>query len=159
MMEESQRKYTHHIPLFSLSVDTYEKGKIDAQQLIKRITRINALGYPVVLFGSGYFKDNIDLLRHKNNQDIVFPIGLDTSKRIIETYIGKEDEMMQDFAGITFEEFARNGVEDISSRFPEIFSKNTTPHLDVSSSAIRGTTVDTKLLIPERIRELVADTL
>lgn len=108
MMEETQKKYPKHIPLFSISVDTYDKGKVDAQQLIKRITRINGLGYPVVLFGSGLFKDNIDVLRYKNNQELVFPIGLDTSKRIIETYAGREDEMLQDFGGIMFEEFARN---------------------------------------------------
>ncbi len=159
MMEETQRKYPGHIPLFSISVDTYDKGKVDALQLTKRITWLNTLGYPVVLFGSGYFKDNIDVLRYKNTQDIVFPIGLDTSKRIIETYTDREDEMLQDFAGITFEEFARNWVEDISSRFPTLFSKNSTPHLDVSSTTIRGTTSDAKLFIPEKIRELVASTL
>ncbi len=159
MMEETQKKYPKHIPLFSISVDTYDKGKVDAQQLIKRITRINGLGYPVVLFGSGLFKDNIDVLRYKNNQEFVFPIGLDTSKRIIETYAGREDEMLQDFGGIMFEEFARNWVEDISSRFPELFSKNTMPHLDISSTAIRGTPSDAKLFIPEKIRELVTGTL
>jgi hypothetical protein len=159
MMEEAQRKYPGHIPLFSISVDTYDKGKVDAQQLTKRIAWLNALGYPVVLFGSGYFKDNIDVLRYKNTQEIVFPIGLDTSKRIIETYANREEEMQQDFAGIIFEEFSRNGVEDISSRFPTLFSKNTMPHLDVSSSAIRDTTLDPKLFIPEKIRELVVATL
>ena len=33
------------------------------------------------------------------------------------------------------------------------------PHLDISSTAIRGTSSDAKLFIPEKIRELVTGTL
>lgn len=69
-------------PTFSLSLDVFEKGHLDAKEIIKRAKNINKLGYDVVIMKSGYFGDFVSGMR-KFNKPIVFPVGVDTFNRII----------------------------------------------------------------------------
>jgi len=72
--------------LFSISVDTYQKGKIDTESLIRRIQNINSLGYDVLITNNGLFVDCLEVLRTKYNGNVVFPLGVDTINRLSTFY-------------------------------------------------------------------------
>lgn len=154
MMETIQKKYPNHKALFSISVNNYDKWDVSSHEIIDRITMINTLWYPVMLFGSAYFKDNMDRVRLKNWQEIVFPVWSDTAERIFKTYDDK-NKMIDDFERVRFESFWRAQFQFDSAQHEELFMQNDeNPYSLVSSSAIRTNITENIHNIPEKIHDL-----
>lgn len=151
IMETAQKKYPNHIPLFSISLDNYDKGTISSEEIIQRIEMLNTLWYPVILFWSPYFKDSLSRIRLKNHQEIIFPLWSDTVQRIFNTYDDK-NQMIQDFDSVRFEAFWREQFQFNSSEYETLFIQNDeNPYETVSSRSIRNNIYEQKNNIPEKI--------
>lgn len=87
-IQDTAKLYPDAVACFSISLDTYEKGNVELGLLIERVSMINKLGYPVIIFKEGYFSENVKYLRKYRNisKEIVFPIGSDTVNRIVKYY-------------------------------------------------------------------------
>ena len=72
--------------LFSISINTVDKGKVEVDSIVKRIEMLNKLGYTVSVFNNGYFKNNLDFIRVKSNTFINFVLGSDTLYRIFKDF-------------------------------------------------------------------------
>lgn len=156
-MEHIQTLYPDHSAIFSISVNTYDKGKIDAVDMERRIRMLNMLGYPVLLFGSGYYIDNLRLLRYNNAESIVFPVGVDVADKII---LDPQADLMTDFGDkVHFVEFGRKG-EKFNGNHPArpatLFSSMDVETNDINSTDIRkliaeGNITDLKAVVDEKI--------
>lgn len=151
-IEKLQEKYPQHKALFSLSVNTYDKWTINTDDIIKRIELITALWYPVVLFGSWYFKDNYALLRQKNSQEIIFPMESDTIQRI------RDDQTtdLNTFDNVKFEVFWRKDQEFTLSH-PLINLQEANPYDTLSSTQIRDNPQQYWDSLPAEIKNKVID--
>lgn len=157
VMEHIQTLYPDHSAIFSISVNTYDKGKIDAVDMERRIRMLNMLGYPVLLFGSGYYIDNLRLLRYNNAESIVFPVGVDVADKII---LDPQADLMTDFGDkVHFVEFGRKG-EKFNGNHPArpatLFSSMDVETNDINSTDIRkliaeGNITDLKAVVDEKI--------
>ena len=80
---------------FMISIDTFDKGKINISDIKERVHQINKLGYDCIICNSGYFADNVnDILSRTHLSKIIFPMGYDTYKRIVE--FDKSDSVVFD---------------------------------------------------------------
>lgn len=124
----SINKYPNAGMAFMININTYEKGTVDSAEIKRRISYINKLGYPVLIHKNGYFSSASQFIRKKFKQPIVFPMGYDTAKRLLDTYNKNE------FDNCIFLYMQRNNSQDLS--LPE-FIKADIQQIDISSTVIR----------------------
>ena len=74
-------------PIFSISINTFGKGKIDYKSILFRINLINKLGYSVLVHNKPLYTDTIRLIRLKFNGKLIIPQGSDTVERFMKDYI------------------------------------------------------------------------
>jgi nicotinic acid mononucleotide adenylyltransferase len=143
-IKEAQRKYPNHRPIFSISINNFDPSKkVNVEEIQERIKRINTLWYPVILFGSWMYKDNLELLRLKNDQEIVFTLGNDIINKI---------ENPSSFENTQFEVRWRSNEEFKNTWHDNIHINTDNPYYELSSTAIREGHID-MTMIPEAIRE------
>ncbi len=156
MIETVQKKYPNHIPLAGISINNFNKGLIPASEIVERIEFANAFWYPVVVFHSPLFKDNIDRLRLKNKSEIILPVWSDIIQNIIDDYAknNNESQMIEDFKWVRFEAFWREQFSFDSSQYAELFIPNDkTPYSTVSSTEIRADIAGSKHILPKKVRK------
>lgn len=154
IMESMQKKYPNHRAFFCISVNNFDKWDILSDEIQQRIVMINTLWYPVLLFWSALFKDNLDRLRLKNDKEIIFPVWSDTVERIFKTYNDK-NQMINDFERVRFESFWREQFQFDSCQYEELFIQNDeNPYSWVSSSSIIKNITKNLHNIPEKIHDL-----
>lgn len=163
---DAMRKKYGDKPKLMISTEIFGKGTVPTPELVSRINQLNTLGYDVVVSKSGFFNENINYIKKKFNQPIVFGIGTDTLIRIFEsTYVLNNDphrtlesisEFNIDFHDATLFVANRKGF-DIPRSITEsdiIMSKlvvQDIEHNDISSTQIRSGAVEH---IPTEIREI-----
>lgn len=145
--------------VFSISVDTFQKGTVDINSLIGRIKNINSFGYDVLITNNGLFVDCLDVVRTKYQGNIIFPLGVDTINRLSKDYhrtIGKSDissrykldsikwtnnfdtkKFEQDFKNCELICFSRDDEEVDSLLDSGLVSHMEQKHEDISSSKVR----------------------
>jgi len=143
-MQQAQDKYPTHKPLFSISINNYDPNKkVNAEEIQERIKRINTLWYPVVLFGSGMYADNIDLIRLKNNNEIIVTLGNDIINRI---------DNPSSFNNVQFEVRWRSNEDFKNTWHKNIHLNTNNPYAELSSTQIRSGEIDINTL-PDAIQE------
>jgi cytidyltransferase-like protein len=143
-IKEAEKKYPNHKTLFSISINNFDPNKkVNAEEIQTRIKRINTLWYPVVLFGSWMYKDNIDLIRLKNNKEIVIPLGNDIINKI---------ENPSWFQNIQFEVRWRKNEEFKNIWHSNVYFNNDNPYEELSSTYIRTNWGNIEWL-PEQIKD------
>lgn len=92
----AEQKYENSRTVFAISRNTYDKGRVPEKDLLKRISKINFEGYPVLIFDSGYIYDNFYMLKNRFDGKIVPIMGADTFNRFMNCYVtgdfGVEEE-------------------------------------------------------------------
>lgn len=92
----AEQKYENSRTVFAISRNTYDKGRVSEKDLLKRISKINFEGYPVLIFDSGYIYDNFYMLKNRFDGKIVPIMGADTFNRFMNCYVtgdfGVEEE-------------------------------------------------------------------
>lgn len=107
VIETIARTYPDHVPIFSLSLNTYDKGQIDVKDMERRVRMINVLWYPVLLTWSGYYADILKLIRYNNPNSVIFPVWVDVADKII---LDPDTDLQRDFDNkVQFVEFGRRG--------------------------------------------------
>lgn len=73
---------------FVISKNTIGKGNQNTKSLIERISKINKLGYPVIISQVPNFRGTVNYFYYMVKGTIIFPIGTDTINRLAEDYKG-----------------------------------------------------------------------
>ena len=84
IMSEASRQYPNYKTCFSISMDTFDKGTPNWDNLKERIRLINNLGHSVLLYQSPLFDSMHKSLQYKYNKDIVYVMGADTANRYLD---------------------------------------------------------------------------
>lgn len=85
----SQKEYPNSPIGFMISIDTYQKGKVDYESLKERIEQINKAGFHVIITEKGMYADCIkDFKRRLSKQNWVFLAGWDTYERMEDSLFG-----------------------------------------------------------------------
>jgi nicotinic acid mononucleotide adenylyltransferase len=181
VVTQTMSQYEKAKTVFAISVDTYQKGKVDIKSLVERIEHINKLGYDVLITNNGFFVDNLKVLRTKYDGNVVFPLGVDTINRLSKFYYKNmakgtlghlQDGSMefysvfdtykfeQDFKGCEIVCFSRDDEEVDSLLDSGLVSHQLQKHVNVSSSRVRelfdnGDDDVAVEMIPEEIRHYV----
>ena len=115
VMDECEKLYPNSKKIFSISIDTFQKGVQEVDSLIKRIELINELGFDIIMYNKPLFKNSLDFLRQKYKGKVIYPMGMDTINRLVMDYIyeGKlhTNEMICDFNNAQLICLNRNGNE------------------------------------------------
>lgn len=174
IMKNVESKYPNSGRAYAISLETYEKGEVDYDDLIDRVSKLNELGYPVVIFKSGWFHANVNTMRVRGfKQKIVMPLGSDTVNRLLSTTYnitthGAESNtvrnecirFMDDFSNVVFEYSNRpgapvdNAINDGALR--KYFSLLSEDQTAISSTQIReliaqGKINEIKKYLPEAV--------
>jgi len=143
--------------VFSISVDTFQKGTVDINSLIERIKNINSFGYDVLITNNGLFVDCLGVVRTKYQGNIIFPLGVDTINRLSKDYyksisnglstsrlssisfsnVFNTVKFEQDFKNCELICFSRDGEEVDPLLDTGLVSHMEQKHEDVSSSKVR----------------------
>lgn len=120
-------KYNNSV-IFSISINTFQKGVQNIESVLDRIHMINILGYDVLVLNTPFFKDSVEILRKKYFGRLIYPIGLDTINRLALDYTNNVEHFKNDFNNVKFLCNLRSGYEfnDIS----KLLLSN--DHIDVS---------------------------
>lgn len=145
IMKAAEKEYPTAIPCFSISLDTYSKGRTETLLLIERVKTLNKLGYPVILFNKGYFASNINYLRNNRfiTNRIIFPMGSDTANRLLKVGynnfadIGDRIKFMGQFQNVEFPYVERFGVEGS----PEVKTCSLFKNLKINESFLSSTSI------------------
>jgi nicotinic acid mononucleotide adenylyltransferase len=113
LVEEAKKKYgvEKENILFSISINTYDKGEVDIQDIINRCMVINKLGYGVIIFRSGFYLKNLINVRERYKKKLVFLLGADTMQRVLEPYVDEPDSFNRDFENAEFFIYNRKGFD------------------------------------------------
>ncbi len=87
IMDKTIELYPDAKPIFSISMNTYGKGKVDYKSIMFRINCINKLGFDVLVHNKPLYTDTIRLIRSKFNGKLIVPQGSDTVDRFMKHYI------------------------------------------------------------------------
>ena len=72
--------------IFAISKNTYEKGLVNIDSFIDRLSAINNKGFIVAFFEEGYFYDNTQYLKNRTGLPVDLVMGVDTFNRLIKCY-------------------------------------------------------------------------
>lgn len=84
IMNEAGRQYPNYKTCFSISMNTFDKGTPNWDNLKERIRLINNLGHSVLLYQSPLFDSMHKSLQYKYDKDIVYVMGADTANRYLD---------------------------------------------------------------------------
>lgn len=87
MVQKAEEQYDNYKTAFCISLNIFEKGEQEIENLLKRINYINALGYPVIVNKKGFFKDLNRVIRKKYNKNLIYVAGCDTMNRLVLDFI------------------------------------------------------------------------
>lgn len=161
LIKQTEKQCPSTIPCFSISLETYSKGPLEFSHLVDRIKMINKLGYPVIIFNSGFFSENVKVLRSRYFKNkIILPTGCDTVNRLIESSYNNfskfedVDNFNNDFRNVEFPYIERSGttttelIKVVGVKFKKLEVKES----NKSSTSIRTLFEERK---EEEIKELV----
>lgn len=88
IMSEAGRQYPNYKTCFSISMNTYDKGTPNWDNLKERIRLINKLGHSVLLYQSPLFDSMHKTLQYKyeDGKNIVYVMGADTADRYLDNH-------------------------------------------------------------------------
>lgn len=114
--------------VFSISINTFQKGIQNIESVLDRIKMINMLGFDVLIVNTPFFKDSVEILRNKYVGRLIYPIGVDTINRLALDYTNNVEQFKIDFDNVKFLCNLRSGYDfnDIS----KLLLSN--DHIDVS---------------------------
>jgi len=97
-MENSVKLYPeeHTTQALSISIDTYGKGEITADGLLKRLNSLRSLGYPVIVITKPYFSDLTELILEKVKGTLFLAMGDDVMDKVIamnDSYIFSHEKV------------------------------------------------------------------
>lgn len=154
-------------PVFSLSLDIFDKGHLDAKEIIKRAMSINKLGYDVIIMKSGFFESFVYGIRQKFDAPLVFPVGVDTFNRILNSTHKKASDFQLSFGtnNTKFVVMEREGytlepaAEDVKQYIEHVISVE---DKGLSSTHIRKLKSENRLdeikpLVPEHVFNQIKD--
>ena len=99
----------------------YKRTKIE-KDLLKRISKINFEGYPVLIFDSGYIYDNFYMLKNRFDGKIVPIMGADTFNRFMNCYVtGDFGHYERCVFGSIFNVETVNDTNDLNRGFSETY--------------------------------------
>ena len=101
--EDAKNRCSNSMVVFAISRDTYQKGRISNEDLMKRIKDINDRGYMVMVFDSGFFYDNYLAVSKRFSGTTHIALGVDSFNRLIKCYKNEE-----------FSYIERENIENIS---------------------------------------------
>ena len=117
----AQERCPNSMVVFAISRDTYQKGRISNEDLMKRIKDINDRGYMAMVFDSGFFYDNYRAVSSRFHGRTDIALGADSFNRLIKCYETKEfSELERDNLGDEY--YQDEG--DNESRSAQYFEKN-----------------------------------
>ena len=156
--EESEKIHNSNA-IFSISINTYDKGNQDINSLIDRIHMINTLGYDVLLYNKPLFKDMVDFLRNKYNGNVIFPVGVDTMNRLVEPY-SDVVKFKEDFTNVEFVCNKRDSYTmNVFSSY--LVDQDIVKLYDIKNSSISSTMVrngsqeEVDKYVPSKIKHLI----
>lgn len=92
MMEDTKKLYPDYAAAFLCSISRYDKPNVPINELLEKIDKITSLGYYMVISKKWLYADTVKWIRQRwENHKIVFPIGMDTLNRIIDSTPKKTD--------------------------------------------------------------------
>lgn len=118
----AEQKYENSRTVFAISRNTYDKGRVSEKDLLKRISKINFEGYPVLIFDSGYIYDNFYMLKNRFDGKIVPIMGADTFNRFMNCYVtGDFGHYERCVFGSIFNVETVNDTNDLNRAFSETY--------------------------------------
>jgi nicotinic acid mononucleotide adenylyltransferase len=92
MMDDTKKLYPDYAAAFLCSITRYDKPNVPIQELLQKIDKITSLGYYMVISKKWLYADTVKWIRQRwKEHKIVFPIGMDTLNRIIDSTPKKTD--------------------------------------------------------------------
>ncbi len=172
LMNEAHVQFPNYKTVFSISLDTFDKGIPKWDNLQERIRLINKLGHSVLLYQNGLFDSMHYDLMHKYDKEIVYVMGADTANR----YLGNSTLWMKNRKFIVFDRNKSNikiKWENENDRLSKVFGDSqtlsevsfVTTNFDDSSTKIRNaiktdTLNEVKSMVPTEIfNDLVGNNL
>lgn len=94
--EDAKNRCPNSMVVFAISRNTYQKGRISNEELMKRIKNINDHGYMVVIFDSGFFYDNYLAVSKRFSGKTHIALGADSFNRLIKCYENDEYSSLEE---------------------------------------------------------------
>lgn len=118
----AQERCPNSMVVFAISRDTYQKGRISNEDLMKRIKDINDRGYMAMVFDSGFFYDNYRAVYMRFAGKTHIALGADSFNRLIKCYETEEfSELERDNLDSIYEHVNESNQ---AVRSPAFFEKN-----------------------------------
>jgi nicotinic acid mononucleotide adenylyltransferase/nicotinamide mononucleotide (NMN) deamidase PncC len=172
ILQATMKAYPTATPVFAISLDTYDKGHLNVNNVVGRVKMLNKLGYTVIIMRKGLFAQNTYSLRNHRHfaNKIIFPMGTDTLNRLIVHYdkfekMEKEKNVSVEsfnahFENVEFPYMVRPGIPALDkislvTHFKSIGNETS----DESSTTVRdlygkGDYEAIKKMIPKEIHEM-----
>lgn len=135
MMEDTKKTYPDYASGFLCSITRYDKPNVSIEELLTKIDKITGLGYYMIISKEWRYADTVEWIRQRWAQPIIFPVGIDTLNRIIES------TPTLPFENTKFLAFKRLGVtlhEDAKLFKHFILTTPSQGESDISSTKIRN---------------------
>lgn len=141
-------------PIFSISMDTFQKGHVDGDEVMRRVNVINKLGYDVIIVKDAFFSTMYRHVMEKVLTPIVFLLGSDTFNRLITSSHTKH--FAESFPNAKFMVLVRPGSPLIQEaddfiNYMQIIDEESS---EISSTQIRKLLDDNNM---EEVRKLVPE--
>jgi hypothetical protein len=120
---DAQERCPNSMVVFAISRDTYQKGRISNEDLMKRIKDINDRGYMAMVFDSGFFYDNYRAVSLRFAGKTHIALGADSFNRLIKCYETEEFSELER-ANLGDDYFCDEHERDQAVRSPAFFEKN-----------------------------------
>lgn len=142
LLENSIKKYPNYKPAFLVSLNRRDKPILTKDECLEKLELLKAYGYPVIFSSFPFFFDTMETISQRWNQEVIFPVGIDTINRFVED--SNKDSKTSLFKinkyNFKFLVFDRQGYESIgwekyskAIEFDDIFVDN-----GISSTKIRN---------------------
>ena len=108
LIKRAQDRFGEDV-ILGLSAHPFGKNDMDSISIAQRAKHLNALGFDVAVFRSGYFNENDVVLRRITKAPISYVVGSDTMDRILKSSF--------DVLGPTLERNRRRNLRDMYETF------------------------------------------
>lgn len=142
LLEKAIQKYPNYKPAFLVSLNRRDKPILTKDECLEKLELLKAYGYPVIFSSFPFFFDTMESIRQRWNQEVIFPVGMDTINRFVED--SNKDIVRSVFKchslNFKFLVFDRQGQSnvDISSYSKVIEIDDTYQDNGISSTKIRN---------------------